>query len=285
MKNLVYLNGQFVPGADARVSIFDRGFLYGDGVFETMRAYEGRIFRLDDHMERLQRSAESIGLTLPGGPQRCADICRQLLARNEVSDALLRMSVTRGQAGGGIGVNRASEPTVVAHLRPPMPLPDSARHTGVSAKIVSVRRVPSTALNPHMKSMNFLNQIMARAEAEAAGAFDSIMLNQAGHIAETSTANIFFARDGMLFSPAPNCDILLGITRAAILELAAKNGIRCEERPIEPDEINSFEECFLTSTGIELLPVTRIDDAIVGDGMPGPLYQQLHSAYRELVTA
>jgi branched-chain amino acid aminotransferase len=285
VKDLVYLNGRFIPSADARISIFDRGFLYGDGVFETMRAYDGRIFRLDEHMERLARSAEIIGLNLPGGPERCADICRQLLLRNEARDALLRLSVTRGEAIGGIGIKRAAEPTVIAHVRPPMPLPDDAYRNGVRAKIVSIRRIPSTSLNPHMKSMNFLNQILARAEAEACCAYDSIMLNQAGLIAETSTANVFFARDRMLSTPSPDCDILLGITRATVLELAAKTGIRCEERAIKPSEIGAFQECFLTSTGIELLPVTRINDSEVGGGVPGPLYERLHSAYRELVMA
>ena len=281
--NLVYVNGRFLPEAEACISVFDRGFLYGDGVFETMRSYGGRIFRLARHMDRLRQSAEIIELRLPHEPERLAEICNQLLERNGLADAILRLSVTRGRSAGGIGTAQAGEPGVVAFIRPPRPLPESAYAEGVSAKIVSVRRTPSSALDARMKSMNFLNNILATAEAERAGAYQAILLNHAGYIAEASTANVFFATDGELFTPGLDCDILPGITRAALLELASEMGIPCEERNIEPSEIRGFRECFLSSSGVELVPVTRIDDSPVGAGTPGPLYTRLHAAYRELV--
>ncbi len=282
MKKLVYLNGEFVPESEARVSVFDRGFLYGDGAFETMRSYGGRIFRLDRHIRRLKQSAEIIGLRLTDAPPRLAEICRRLLELNGLEDAILRISVTRGTAAGGIGTKTADRPTVVAFVRPPSPLPAEAYADGVSARIVSVRRCPSVSLDARVKSMNFLNFILARAEAERGGAYEAIMLNQSGHIAEASAANTFFATGGGLATPCLECDILPGITREAVLELAAEAGIHVEERRIAPPEIAGFDECFLTNSGVELLPVTMIDDAPVGSGRPGRLYKRLHQAYGEL---
>ncbi|UCD57434.1 MAG: aminotransferase class IV, partial [Candidatus Hydrogenedentota bacterium] len=182
-RNVVFLNGRFVPEKEACVSVFDRGFLYGDGVFETMRSYGGRIFRLTQHIERLLNSADLIGLRLSHEPEKLADICNQLIERNELADGILRLSVTRGRWVGGIGTARAAEPSVVAFIRPPMPLPSDAYAKGVSAKIVSVRRTPSFALDARIKCMNFLNQILARAEAEGAGAYEAIMLNRSGYVA------------------------------------------------------------------------------------------------------
>jgi len=282
-EKLIYLNGEFVPEADACISIFDRGFLYGDGVFETMRSYRGRIFSLNAHMQRLRCSAESIKLRLSHSERELANICNELLARNEVSDAILRISVTRGITAGGIGTAKAGEPTVAAYIRPPMPVPAGAENEGVSAIVSSIRKTPSSVLDARIKSMNFLNMILARSEAEEAGAFEAILLDQTGCITEASTANIFFARDGRLFTPGCESDILLGITRAAVLELSADQGIECTEAAIPASEIKNFQECFLTNSGVELLPVTRIDDVPVGDGRPGNIYRELHRAYREAV--
>ena len=281
-QRLVYINGDFVPEAEATISVFDRGFLYGDGTFETMRSYGGRIFKLIEHMERLEQSAGILGLPLGETRGKLSEICAQLLERNGLSDAIIRMSVTRGVSAGGIGISRAGEPTVVAFARPPTPLPPGAYTEGVSAKIVSIRRIASQALDSRVKPMNFLNYILARAEAEAAGAYEAIMLNSAGNVAEASTANLFFVKDETLITPCPECDILPGITRATVLEIAAGMGIECEERKIDPPEVAAFSECFLTNSGVELLAVTRIDDSPVGDGAPGPIHARLHEAYREL---
>lgn len=281
-QKLIYINGDFVPESEACVSVFDRGFLYGDGVFETMRSYGGRIFRLGDHVRRLKQSADIIGLRLMQTHERLSDICCQSLERNGLADAILRISVTRGVSAGGIGISRAAEPTIVAFARPPTPLPADAYTGGVSAKIVSTVRNTAAAIDSRIKSMNFLNHILARAEAESVGAYEAIMLNSSGHVAEASTANIFFAKGEGLITPRLDCDILPGITRATVLELAGELGIIREERRIEPSELAAFSECFLTNSGIELVPVTRIDDNPVGDGAPGPIYARLHKAYREL---
>jgi branched-chain amino acid aminotransferase len=281
--NLVYLNDQFVPEPDACVSVFDRGFLYGDGVFETMRAYGGKIFRLGEHIERLFRSADIMGLLMHKTHGQFIELCNQLLERNGLQDALLRISVTRGLSAGGIGIARQQKETIVGFVRPPMPLPADAYEQGVSAKIVSIRRTPSSSVDSRAKSMNYLNLILGRAEAESTGAYDAIMLTQSGHISETSTANIFFAAGDRLLTPSHECDILPGITRSTVIELAAEMDIKCAERPIEPSEIQSFSECFLTNSGVELLPVTRIDEKSLGSGGPGRTYKRLHQAYRELV--
>ena len=281
-QRFVYINGDFVSEAEAKVSVFDRGFLYGDGAFETMRSYDGRIFRLSDHMQRLEQSARILGLRLGHSRERLAEICEDLLEQNNLSDAIIRISVTRGVSTGGIGVSSAGEPTIVAFARPPAPLPEGAHSQGVSTKIVSIRRVASEALDSRVKPMNFLNYILARAEAEAAGAYEAIMLNSVGNVAEASTGNVFFVAAGKLITPHTDCDILPGITRATVIELAAGLGIDCEERIIHPSEITDVSECFLTNSGVELIPVTRIDDSRVGDGKPGPITARLHEAYRKL---
>jgi branched-chain amino acid aminotransferase len=282
-ERLVYQNGQFVPESEARISVFDRGFLYGDGIFETMRAYSGNIFRLDQHIRRLKQSAELIGLTVGLEPEKISGICHQLLKKNDLADAILRISVTRGPSAGGIGIRGTSRPSIIAFVRPPMPLPAGAYNDGVSARIVSIRRSSSLAIDTRIKSMNYLNLILARAEAEEAGAYEAILLNHAGYIAETSTANIFFATAGEVFTPGLDCDILAGITREAVIELASGMNIPLREKRIEPSEIVDFEECFLTNSGVEILPVTRIDDNEVGNGNPGLIYNRLRQAYQELV--
>ncbi|MBI5116538.1 branched-chain-amino-acid transaminase [Candidatus Poribacteria bacterium] len=280
---LVYLNGNFVPETEACVSVFDRGFLYGDGVFETMRSYDGRIFRLWQHIRRLLESADLIGLRLSHRPEQLAEICVRLMKRNDTQDCILRLSVTRGKSTGGVGIAHVAEPTIVAFLRSPRSLPADAYSNGVSAKIVSIRRTASSSLSARMKSMNFLNNILAKAEAESGGADEAIILNQTGYVAEASTANIFFVRDNCLVTPSLKCDILAGITRSAVLELAPALGIQCEERGITPSEIVEFSECFLSSSGVELLPIRKIDGSVVGAGKPGPVYARLHEAYRDLV--
>jgi len=281
-EQFVYISGDFVPESEARISVFDRGFLYGDGLFETMRSYDGRIFRLSDHMRRLKQSADIIGLSLEQTEATLSDICTQLLDRNGLNDAVLRMSVTRGPSTGGIGISRAGEPTIVAFARPPTFLPADAYTGGVSAKIVSVSRVATAAIDSRVKSMNFLNYILARAEAEGAGAFEAIMLDGSGHIAEASAANIFFAKGDCLATPSLDCDILPGITRATVIELAREMGIRLDERKIAPTELPEFSECFLTNSGLELLPVSKIDGAPVGSGGLGPICARLHKGYRAL---
>lgn len=281
-QKLVYVNGSFVAESEARVSVFDRGFLYGDGIFETMRSYGGRIFRLADHMRRLAQSADIIGLRLLPTQKELGDICNRLLDRNALADAIIRISATRGPSAGGIGISRVGAPTIVAFARPPTPLPDDAYAEGVSTRIVSVRRNPSAAVDSRIKSMNFLNYILARAEAEQAGAYDGIMLSGSGHISETTTSNIFFVKSERLITPSLDCDALPGITRAVVLELADGMGIDIEERRVEPTELPAFSECFITNSGLEMVPVTRIDDSPVGDGQPGLVHGRIHEAYREL---
>ncbi len=282
-ERLVYLNGKFVRECQAVVSIFDRGFLYGDGVFETMRAYGGRIFRLGQHIRRLRRSAEAIHMLVTLSDDQLARICLELLEQNHAEEGIIRISVTRGTSLGGIGTARAAEPTIAAFIRPAMPLPPRAGSDGVELIISSVRKTPSHALSPRIKSMNFLNNIMARSEAEAAGAFDAILLDDGGCITETSTSNIFFARNESLFTPGPESDILLGVTRGAVLELAAQRGMHCRECAIKAPFIKEFNECFVTNSAVELVPVTTINGTPVGTGKPGKIYRSLHAAYGELV--
>ncbi|RJP16155.1 MAG: branched-chain amino acid aminotransferase [Candidatus Abyssobacteria bacterium SURF_5] len=283
VEKVVYLDGDFLPEGKALVSVFDRGFLYGDGVFETMRAYGGRVFRLAQHLRRLEESAELIKITPPLSQDQFAKICSDLIERNNTADAIVRISVTRGKASGGLGTSNAGRPTVAAFIRPPMPVSTEAASEGVPAIISSFRKMPSAALNARIKSMNFLNSILARSEAEEAGCYEAVLLDSDGNVTEATTANIFFVGGGRLFTPGPESDILLGITRAAVLELSAEMGIPAEQRKISASELGGFEECFITNSAIEALAVTRIGPLRVGGGKPGAIYKRIHGAYRELV--
>ena len=279
----VYLNGQFVDEERASVSVFDRGFLYGDGVFETMRTYDGHILWLAQHLHRLFDSAHMIMLPLTQSKQDFTDILRQVIDRNALRNGLLRVTVSRGKGPPGLDIDACHPPTVIITSRPHSPYSSTHYTHGVSLVTLDVRRNSTAALSPSIKSLNFLNNILAKAEATRKGAFDGIMLNQHSHLTEATTSNLFLAKDGQLFTPAATCGILEGITRNAVLGIATEQGIASPQQSLTVDALYAADECFLTNTSMEIMPVTQIDNHMIGSGRPGPMTLHLHDAFRRNV--
>jgi branched-chain amino acid aminotransferase len=276
----VYINGEFVDRKEAKVSVFDHGFLYGDGIYETLRAYDGRIFMLGKHLARLYRSADLIGLHLPVSAEQWPALLQKAMSRNGLKDAYIRITVSRGEGEIGLDPDLCPHPTVVIMTKPALSYPTELYERGVPVAVVSIRRNLSTALPPKIKSLNFLNNVLAKREARAAGAFEGLLLNAEGHLTECTTSNLFFVRDGQLFTPSLDCGILDGITREVVLSLSREQGIKTEEGRYSVETLLASHECFLTNTSMELMPVRSVNGRPIGNGRPGPLTRQLHRLYQ-----
>ena len=279
----IYLNDRFVREEEAVISVFDHGFLYGDGVYETIRSYGSRIFMRDQHLARLRRSADAIGLTIPIPEEKWPALLHEAMTRNDVgdnrTDAYLRITISRGAGGIGLDPALCPTPTVVIMAKPlSLPAPEQYR-TGVSLIVARTRRNLPSALSPQIKATNFLNNILAKREAIAAGAFDSILLNWESHLTECTVSNLFFVQAGRLCTPAIECGLLDGITRDIVLTLARKSQIPVDEGYFGVEAIHQADECFLTNTSMEVMPVTMVDGNPVGKGTPGRLTQQLHRLF------
>lgn len=281
----IYLNDRFVQEQDAVISVFDHGFLYGDGVYDTIRSYGSRLFMRDRHLLRLFRSAEAIGLTIPIPLKEWADILHEALARNEVGtdqqDAYLRITVSRG--AGDIGLNPAlcPSPTVVVMAKPLVPLPSDLYEKGANIIVASTRRNLPSALSPQIKAITFLNNILAKREAIAAGAFESVLLNWEHHLTECTISNLFFVTDGNLRTPALECGLLDGITREIVIRLAEELHIRVKEGHFTVDQLYQADECFLTNTSMEIMPVSMVDTKRISRGKPGPVTLKLKARFME----
>lgn len=262
----VYLNDRVVPESEACVSVFDHGFLYGDGIYETMRAYDGVVFMFDEHLSRLQRSASLIGLAIPKDMQDLQKAVYETMQANSLSDAYIRLSVSRGYGPIGLDPDLCKKPTLVIITNPFKSYPDSYYENGIGLIIAAVRRNHKEALNPQIKSLNFLNNILAKIEAKRVDAYEAIMLNSEGHLTEGTISNIFFVRDGVLCTPSVECGILDGITRSLVLDLAARKGIIINEGSFIPEDIYGASEVFLTNSTMEVMPACRIDEAIFKTG-------------------
>ena len=276
----IFLNDRFVREEDAKVSVFDHGFLYGDGVYETLRAYGGRIFMLSHHLARLRRSASLIGLDVPIAEPGWTPLLEEALKRNALSDAYIRITISRGEGKIGLDPSLCPRPTVVVISLPLQPYPARLFQTGVRLVVVSVRRNLAAALSPRIKSLNFLNNILAKQEATRSGAFDGLMLNAEGHMTECTTSNIFFVKAGVLHTPSIECGILDGITREVVLSLAREHAIPIQEGSYTPDDVVGADECFLTNTTMEIMPVGDIDKHSIGRSTPGPVTRRLQELFR-----
>lgn len=255
----VYLNDRVVHAPDAKVSVFDHGFLYGDGIYETMRVYDGVVFMLDEHIERLYRSASLIGLDIP---KRIADIkisIYETLKANSLTNAYVRLTVSRGYGPIGLDPELCKEPTFVVITNEFKSYPKSYYEGGIKLTIASVRRNLREALNPQIKSLNFLNNILAKIEAKQADAYEAIMLNAEGYLTEGTISNIFFVKNGILCTPSVECGILDGITRAMVIDLALKNGLEVKEGRFTPEELYMASEVFITNTTMEVMPAGKLD--------------------------
>lgn len=279
----VYLNDRFVKKEHARVSVFDHGFLYGDGVYETLRTYDGRMFLWERHVARLRQSCELIGLTLPLPAEAWTPIIGELLVRNGLQDSGLRLTVSRGEGELGIDPRLCPHPTVVIVAKPVVRYTDQQRELGLGLHVASVRRNPQLAQSPQIKSLSFLNNILAKQEAIRVGADDALMLNMDGYVAECTTSNIFFIKNQSVYTPAVACGILEGITREVVLELANEQGVKIEEGRYTLEHVLQADECFMTNTGIEIMAVSKIGDCQIGQGKRGLLTGELQKVFKENV--
>lgn len=280
----VYIDGTVLGEAEAVIPVFDRGFLYGDSVYEVMRTAGGRPVDLELHVERLARSAEAIALELPPAAELRAAIARTLEASGN-ADSYVRVVVTRGSGDIGLDTALADHPRTIVIVRPLVLPPERAYREGVYLKVVEVQRTSPLAMDPAVKSGNYLNNILALAEARKAGAYEALMCDAAGRIAEGSSSNLFVAAGGVITTPALDIGLLAGITRARIIELARAAGLELIEGTVTPQQARAADEAFITSSIRGVLPVARIDDAVLPQGAPGPLTRRLMGLYAEHLAA
>jgi len=277
-----WLNGRLVPIAEARVSVFDHGLLYGDGVFEGIRFYRRKPFRLEAHLDRLFDSAAAIDLRLPCTREDLAAAVAETVAAFAGEDGYLRMVITRGEGALGIDPKNCRSPSVFVVADKLSMVPPETREKGARVIIAATRRLPPDGLDPRIKSLNYLNHILARIEANHAGVDEAILLNAAGRVAEGTADNVFVVRRGRLLTPPPAEGALAGITRETVLDLARAAGIEAVETTLAPYDLYTADECFLTGTGAELIPVAEVDGRRMA-ACPGPVYRELERRFQALV--
>jgi branched-chain amino acid aminotransferase len=280
----ISVNGKLVNRADAVVSVYDHGFLYGDGVFEGIRVYNGKIFKHREHIDRLYESARAILLEIPMTPEALIQSVEQTVRAFGKPEGYIRLVITRGP--GNLGIDpRKCEPQVVIIVDDIQLYPKELYESGLEIITAATIRNHNNALNPRIKSLNYLNNILAKLEAIRAGCLEAIMLNTRGEVAECTADNIFIVKDGVLKTPPPDAGILLGITRNTILDLARADRIPTQECVVTRHDVYTADECFLTGTGAEVIPVVKVDARPIGTGRPGPMTRQLRERYQALVRA
>jgi len=282
LQETVYLNGDLIPRSLARLSPFDHGFLYGYGLFETLRAYDGSIFRLDRHLARLHRSAQTLGIAAKLSSFDLQKACSDVLEANKLSDARLRLTISAGAGDMTPNPDTCSDITVFIAARRLLPLPPETYRRGFRIIVSSLRRNSQSPLS-RLKSSCYVENVLARQEARAASADEALVLNERGLVAEGSTSNIFLVKGKLLLTPSIESGALPGITREAVLELAQAMKLEAFEREIELAELTEAAEAFLTNSILEIMPLTRFDDKSLGPGKPGALTERLMSTYKELV--
>lgn len=280
-KNMyIYLNGKIVPSKEAMISVFDHGFLYGDGIYETMRTYEGVVFKFDEHLKRLYRSASLIGLTLPLEIDPLKIAVYETLIANSFRNAYIRLTISRGRGSIGIDPDLCREPTIAIIVQEIKEYPKSYYKNGISIIISRTKRNLKEAIDPRIKSLNFLNNILAKIEAKNANAYEAIMLNAGGKLTEGTISNLFFYRNDSLCTPSVDCGILDGITRGIVIDLARREGMKLEEGKFTKKDIYSAKEVFITNTTLEVMPVSKVDNQIYA---VGDITKLLHRLYKEEV--
>ena len=281
MDLLIYFNGKFVPKNEARTSIYDHGFLYGDGVFEGIRAYNGRVFRLDEHIERLYDSAKAIDLKIPLSKTEMIKAIIETLKKNNLKDAYIRPIVSRGDGDLGLDPRKCAKPNIFIITQEWGAIYGDLYEKGLTPITVVVRRNASEAMPPNIKSMNYLNNILAKIEANAKGGDEAIMFDVHGNISEGSGDNIFIIKNNRILTP-PTMNNLRGITRAAAIELARREGIEVLEINIGFFDLYTADEIFVTGTAAEIAPIAKVDGRLIADGKPGIITKKLMSDFKEL---
>ena len=279
----IYINGKYFSKEDAKISVYDHGLLYGDGVFEGMRTYSNKVFRLVEHIDRLYESARAILLTIPMSKQEMIDAVKKTVELSGLSDSYIRLVVTRGSGSLGLDPNRTSDPQVIIIVDLIALYDRKYYDEGLKIITASTIRNHPAALSPRIKSLNYLNNIMAKLEGLQAGCMEAIMLNHKGEVAECTGDNIFIVKKGQLLTPSADSGILEGITRKAILELANTLQIPARETTLTRHDLLVADECFLTGSAAEVIPVVCIDSRPIGDGKVGPTTKQLMIEFKKLV--
>lgn len=277
---LIYLDGKYVSKENAKISVFDHGLLYGDGVFEGIRSYDGVVFKLDEHLERLYNSAKAIMLKIPVELDEMEEIVLETLRKNELRDAYIRLVVTRGKGDLGLDPDKCPKPTIFVIADKIALYPEKHYERGLELITASTRRNIPVALNPRIKSLNYLNNILAKIEGKQAGVIETIMLNSDGYVVECTGDNLFIVKDGKLSTPPSYVGALEGITRNTVIDLAKGLGISVKEELFTQYELYIADECFLTGTAAEVIPVVKIDKRVIGDGKPGTITQKMIKEFR-----
>jgi branched-chain amino acid aminotransferase len=278
----IYLDGKFCDEKHAKVSVFDHGLLYGDGIFEGIRAYNGRVFRLKEHIDRLFYSAKAILLDLPMSHAALMKATVETCRRNRVRDGYIRLVVTRGVGTLGLNPNRCKNPSVIIIAGKIQLYPPAMYRKGMDIITVATTRNLHNAVNPAIKSLNYLNNILAKIEANNGGCEEAIMLNSEGYVAECTGDNIFIVKGKQLITPPLSAGALYGITRGVVMDIARENGLTVSEPNLTRYDVYNADECFLTGTGAELIPVVKVDGRVVGTGRPGPITRSLTEKYHAL---
>jgi branched-chain amino acid aminotransferase len=278
----VFISGKLYDKDDAKISVYDHGLLYGDGVFEGMRSYGGKVFRLAQHLDRLWDSAKAIWLEIPMTKDEMAKAVNDTLAINGIKDGYIRLIVTRGAGALGLDPNKCSNPQVIVITDHIQLYPKEMYENGLSIITASTIRNHSAALSPRIKSLNYLNNIMAKIEGLQAGCVEALMLNAKGEVAECTGDNIFLIKKGELLTPPIDAGILEGITRDAVLELAAELKIPARQIPLVRHDVFIADECFLTGSAAEIIPVVKVDNRVIGSGKPGPITRKLNERFQQL---
>jgi branched-chain amino acid aminotransferase len=282
MSRKVYIAGELVPQDQAKISVFDHGLLYGDGVFEGLRSYSGKVFRLREHVTRLWNSAKAIWLTIPMTPDEMCEAINSTVRANGIVDGYIRVVITRGAGTLGLDPNRCSNPQVIIIADAIALYPPELYAEGLEIVTVSVQRTHPAALNPRIKSLNYLNNILAKIEGLQAGCIEALMLNHKGEISECTGDNIFLVRDGVLYTPPIDAGILEGVTRQAVIDLAKLAKIEVREVALTKHDVYIADECFLTGTAAEVIPVVKVDSRTIGTGEPGTMTRDLTERFHAL---
>ena len=284
-QSTIYVDGQFLPESEAKISVFDHGLLYGDGIFEGIRFYNGRVFRLEEHHDRLWDSARSICLEIPMTKEEMTEALLETIRQNGLRDGYIRQIVTRGVGNLGLNPAQCKKPSVIIIAATIALYPEEVYRSGLTIVTCATRRAGAAVLNPAVKSLNYLNNVMARIEANLAGADEALMLNDAGNVAECTADNIFIIKKGRIFTPPITAGALRGITRSVVFEIAAELGIIITETDITRHDVFVADECFLTGTAAEVIPVIKADGRMIGTGKPGAISTRMIARFREMTRA
>lgn len=281
----IYIDGQFYDKENAKISVFDHGLLYGDGVFEGIRFYNGRVFRLDEHIDRLFDSARAIALNIGMDKSAVIEATLETIRQNNLQDGYIRLVVTRGV--GDLGLNPMLCPKAsIFVIASKITLYSADKYeNGLDVVTCATRRIPHGALSPMVKSLNYLNNVMAKIEAQNAGAGEGLMLNEQGFVSECTGDNIFIIKNGVITTPPISAGALAGVTRSVVFDLAAEFGIPIHEPMMTRYDIFTADECFLTGTAAEIIPAVKLDTRLIGDGKPGPITRRLITRFRELTAS